>query len=90
MLKSYVTPDEARLLDLAVYIKFGEISDVDLLAKNRDVCRELTPGQERFLALIRAEQIAHLDRIVVHEGDPATIELNGNRHGFSYRIKRKV
>jgi len=90
MLKSYVTTDEARLLDLAAYIKFGEISDVDLLAKNRDVPRELTPTQERFLALIRAETLAHLDRIVVHEGDPATIELNGNRHGFSYKIKRKV
>jgi len=86
----YLTQNEHNILDIAAFIKFGELESVDLDTEDREIHRELSPGQERFIKLVRDEEYAHIDRIVVHEGVPATIEIYGDRHGIKYKIKRKV
>jgi hypothetical protein len=86
----YVSEIENNVLDLASFIKFGELEGVELSEEGREVRKELSPRQQRFIDLIRTEEYTHLDRIVVHEGVPATLELRGERHGIKYKIKRKI
>jgi hypothetical protein len=91
MLKSiHVTSLEDNVLNVAVHVKYGEISDITLDDEDRTRIREVTEIQERFIQLVRDEGMIFLNKIVVHNGEPATIELLGELKGLKYRIKRKI
>lgn len=86
----HLTAQEAHILDVASRIKFGEILNAEVHGKERVKERILTEGQQRFVNLIREEGWLCIDKIVVHNGEPATLEITGEDSGLEYKIKRKV
>jgi hypothetical protein len=91
MLKSlYLTEQEVHILELASRIKFGEILSAETGSPERTKEREVTDGQQRFVQLIREERWPQIDRIAVHNGEPATVEVEGEDDGLKYKIKRKI
>jgi len=91
MLKSvYLTEQEVHILELASKIKFGEILSAEVSNSKRTNEREITDSQHRFVDLVRAEGWAQIDRIAVHNGEPATVEIEGDDNGLKYKIKRKI
>ena len=91
MLKSLdVTTQEAHILDVAARIKFGEILNAEIHRKEQVEKMDLSESQERFINLIREEGWVELDKIVVHNGEPATVEIRGEDGGLEYIIKRKI
>lgn len=91
MLKSLdITTQEAHILDVAARIKFGEILDAEVNHRERVKPKELTEAQERFINMLREEGWVFIDKIVVHNGEPATVEVEGEDSGLAYKIKRKI
>jgi hypothetical protein len=91
MLKSFsVTAQEAHILNVAGRIKFGEIYKAETHCRERVEQKELTEAQERFIEMLREEGWICIGKIVVHNGEPATVEIDGEDGGLEYKIKRKV
>ena len=91
MIKSLdITTQEAHILDVAARIKFGEILDAEVHCRERVKRRELSEAQERFIDMLREEGWVCISKIVIHNGEPATVEIDGEDSGLEYKIKRKV
>jgi hypothetical protein len=91
MLKSLdITTQEGHILDVAARIKFGEILNAEIHCRENVKQRELTEAQERFVTMLREEGWVCLSKITIHNGEPATVEIDGEDGGLAYKIKRKI
>ena len=83
-----LTEQEAAILDAANHVKFGELIGVEVEDGERRVSRKITAAQIAFVKVLRDEGLTHLDSIVVHNGYPSQIEIDGRFRTIKY--KRKI
>ncbi len=83
-----LTSDEADILEAATRLKFGELLDVEIASGERTVSRRLTAAQISFIKVLRDEGLSKLDQIIVHNGIPSQIEIDGQFRTIKY--KRKI
>ena len=87
VLNFMLTKQEAAILDAAAHVKFGELLEIEIQPGDREVERELAPPQVGFVQTLRTEELSYLDAIVVHNGLPVQIEIDGQFEGIKYRRK---
>jgi hypothetical protein len=83
-----LTDSEAAILDAANHVKFGELLDVEVEDGERKVSRRITATQIAFIMTLRSEGLSRLDTIIVHNGSPSQIEIDGKFGTIKY--KRKI
>jgi hypothetical protein len=86
----HLTMQEAHILDVAAKIQFGEIYDAEVHCKEPTMLQDVTDGQKRFVDMVREEGWVCISKIVVHNGEPAIVEIDGEDAGLTYKIKRKI
>lgn len=82
-----LTDTEAALLQAATLVKFGELLEVELKEEDRKVFRKITPQQKAFIKALREENVTFLHTVVVHNGYPSQIEIDGKFGIIKYRRK---
>lgn len=82
-----LTATEATILDAACHIKFGELLEVVIIESEQTVLKPLTPQQKAFIEVLRDEGLRFLHTIVVHNGYPSQIEIDGKFGDIKYRRK---
>jgi hypothetical protein len=85
-----LTTQEAHILDVAAKIQFGEIYEAEVHCKEPAKLKDVTDGQKCFVDMVREEGWMCISKIVVHNGEPATLEIDGEDAGLTYKIKRKI
>ena len=83
-----LTADEAAILEAAHHVRFGELLGVEIVAGEPKISMRLTAPQVAFIKTLRDEGLERLDCIVVHNGIPSQIEINGQFRTIKY--KRKI
>ena len=83
-----LTEDEAKILEAASHVKFGELLNIDIEAGEPKVSKKITALQIAFIKTLREEALSHLDVIIVHNGAPSQIEIDGRFRTIQY--KRKI
>ncbi len=86
----HLRPDEIRVLDVARQVGFGELHNIELLDCDASEERQVSPNQQKFIHLVRSDGISFISKIVVHNGEPAVIEIGGSSQGIKYTRKLKV
>ena len=82
-----LTPTEAAILMAAQEIQFGELLQVVIEDSDERVPMTLTSPQKAFVETLRRQGIRYLDSIVVHNGNPQQIEVEGAFGSIQYRRK---
>lgn len=82
-----LTTNEAAILDAAAHVKFGELLDVEIVTGEPSVPRKINAAQISFIKTLRDEGLAKLDTIIVHNGIPSQIEVDGVFGTIKYRRK---
>jgi len=82
-----LTATEATILDAACDIKFGELLDVTIIESEQTVLKPLAPQQKAFIETLRDEGLSFLHTVVVHNGYPSQIEIDGKFGDIKYRRK---
>lgn len=82
-----LTTDEEAILDAAAHVKFGELVNVEISTSEPKVSKRLNPAQIAFVKVLRDEGLSKLDQIVVHNGIPSQIEVDGKFGTIQYRRK---
>ena len=82
-----LTPTEAAILMAAQEIQFGELLQVVIEDSDELVPMTLTGPQKAFVETLRKQGIRYLDSIVVHNGNPQQIEVEGAFGSIQYRRK---
>jgi hypothetical protein len=82
-----LTEQEAAILDAASHVRFGELIEVEVVDGERMVSRKITAAQIAFIKVLRDEGLTLLDNIVVHNGSPSQIEIDGRFGTIKYRRK---
>lgn len=83
-----LTEHEAAILDAADHVRFGELLGVEIEEGELKVSKRLTAAQIAFIKILRDEGLQKLDCIVVHNGIPSQIEVDGQFRTIKY--KRKI
>ena len=83
-----LTADEAAILEAASHVRFGELLEVEIPAGEPKISMRLTAPQTAFIKTLRDEGLERLDCIVVHNGVPSQIEIDGQFRTIKY--KRKI
>src|SRR5512133_716025 len=83
-----LTVDEAAILEAAHHVRFGELLGVEIVAGEPKISMRLTAPQVAFIKTLRDEGLERLDCIVVHNGIPSQIEIDGQFRTIKY--KRKI
>jgi hypothetical protein len=84
----YLSQQELDVLEAATFIKFGELLNVDIGRGKPEIKKQVTPTQEAFIKALRDQGLTYLDAIIVHNGAPQQIEIDG-KHG-TIQYKRKL
>jgi hypothetical protein len=79
--KITVSVSENSLLDAMKALRFGEIKEVDVANGTPRIDRMLTVKQVALIEFIR-DGNRHIDKLVVHEGEPMQVETRMNVKGF--------
>ena len=79
--KITVSVSENSLLDAMKELKFGEMKDVNVDDGMPRIDRALTEKQVALVNFIR-DGNQHIDKLVVHEGEPMQVETYMNVKGF--------
>lgn len=82
-----LTEHEAAILDAANHVRFGELLGVEIEAGRPVVSRRLSSAQIAFIKTLRDEGLLKLDSIIVHNGIPSQIEVDGRFGTIKYRRK---
>ena len=82
-----LTPIEATILAAAAEIEFGELLEVEVRDSQERIHMPLTAPQKAFIEALRNRGIRYLDRIMVHNGYPQQIEIDGVMEGIKYTKK---
>ncbi len=91
MLKSVqVRQSELAVLNVAATVEYGEITDISLNPLDTQEWLNLTPSQCRFIELVREKGLTYLSKVVVHNGSPALLEIEGDEDGLHYVRKLKI
>jgi hypothetical protein len=85
-----LSASEAALLEVAREIGFGELLDVEIEDDHDPHPQPVSHEQSRFLVVLRRAGIRHADVIVVHNGVPTQIEIDGTLFGIKYKRKLRV
>jgi hypothetical protein len=72
-----ITQAEEEVIKACTACLYGELQNVQIDDGPQSVSRELSPGQEKFVSLLRDRGIAFADAIVVHNGQPMQLEVKG-------------
>jgi hypothetical protein len=83
-----LTADEAAILEAADHVRFGELLGVEIAAGEPKISMRLTAPQIAFIKTLRNEGLRKLDCIVIHNGIPSQIEIDGRFRTIKY--KRKI
>jgi hypothetical protein len=78
---------EVAILDAARRVKFGELLDVEVSQTEPRHHRSLNPQQKAFVEVLRNESLTFLHTVVVHNGCPSQIEIDGKIGDIRYRRK---
>jgi hypothetical protein len=88
MLRYAVSKAEAALIGEIEQICYGEI--LDLLAVRDPLDRNFSGTQRQLNFLKALRQEGKLDRVIIHDGEPAAAEIQGlTRGGFRFIRKLK-
>jgi hypothetical protein len=82
-----LTKDEADILDAAEQVMYGELLDVEITSTQPAVSKQVTAAQIAFIQVLRDEGLSKLDQIIVHNGTPSQIEVDGQFKTIKYRRK---
>jgi hypothetical protein len=83
----YLSQSEVEILDAAAHVKFGELLQVEIGRGQAEFRRQVTPTQASFIGILRDQGLTYLDVIVVHNGAPQQIEINGTHGKIKYKRK---
>jgi hypothetical protein len=78
---------EAGILEAAKWLQFGELLEVEVRDSPERIHMPLAAPQKAFIEALRSRGIRFLDKIVVHNGYPQQIELDGIVEGIRYKQK---
>jgi|PlaIllAssembly_1097288.scaffolds.fasta_scaffold2660212_2 hypothetical protein len=81
---------EAAILDAAAHVRFGELTNVEIVSGLFDVPRSISAAQIAFVKTLRDEGLSRLDAIVVHNGIPSQIEVDGEHGSLKIKYRRKI
>jgi hypothetical protein len=76
-----VSASEKTLLDAVALVEFGEITGIDVLSGKQNIPVKLTDKQQALISHMR-DGHEHIDRLIVHAGEPMQIENEFTLHGF--------
>jgi hypothetical protein len=82
-----LTEQEAAVLDAALHVRFGELLNVEMGRGEPKITRQVAPAQAAFIQALRSEGLAHLDLVIVHNGLPQQIEIDGTFLNITYKRK---
>jgi hypothetical protein len=80
-----LTDAEAVLLAAARLVKYGELQNVELVAGEQKVLKKLSPQQKACIETLRAEGITYIHKVIVYDGYPMQVEIDGKFYGIKYR-----
>lgn len=79
---------EAEILSVSAQIGFGELIEVDIPTSSHEIDWDVTPSQRRFVEQIRT--VNRVTRIIVHNSEPVSMEVEGRAGNITYIRKIKV
>jgi hypothetical protein len=79
---------EAKILSVSAQIGFGELIEVDTSAGPHDFDWDVTPSQRKFIEQVR--NLNHVTRIIVHNSEPVSMEVEGQIDHITYIRKIKI
>ena len=82
-----LTQDELDILEAAAFIQFGELVNVEITQGEPRYPKPLSPQQKAFIERLRTEKVNFLHTVVVHNGYPQQIEIDGQFGSIQYRRK---
>jgi hypothetical protein len=82
-----LTECEAAILDAASRVQYGELLDVEVASEERTLQRLLSPQQKAFIEALRREGLTFLQIVIVHNGCPSQVEVDGQYSDIRYRRK---
>jgi hypothetical protein len=85
-----ITQAEEEVIKACTVCLYGELQNVQIDDGPQSVSRELSPGQEKFIDLLRDKGITFADTIVVHNGQPMQLEVEGTSGNIKYRQKLRI
>jgi hypothetical protein len=88
MLKLVLNETELQLVDLFEAVGYGEIYDVRITAEPGHIPREVGERTARCLKQLR--KLGRANKIVVHDSEPAYMEIDQKINGFDCLIKTKL
>ena len=83
-----VTAIEAQILSIASQIGFGELLAIDISGPEQ-IIWEVTATQRKFVEIVR-NGLTFIDRIIVHNSEPVSLEVSGEFKKIKYIRKLKV
>jgi hypothetical protein len=83
----YLSEQEAAVLDAALHVRFGELLNVEIGRGEPKITRQVAPPQAAFIQTLRQEGLTHLDTIIVHNGFPQQVEIDGTFRNITYKRK---
>ena len=82
-----LTPTEAAILAAAQELQFGELLNVAVEDSASRIPMTLSAQQKAFIQTLRKQGVRYLDTIIVHNGYPSQIEIEGQFGDIHYRRK---
>jgi hypothetical protein len=86
----HIDTNVAKVLDVAAAVGYGEIYEVDLRPSAVSVLRMVSDGQQRFLELVSRQCLTYVSKLIIHNGEPAVVEIDGSIDGMKFRRKLKI
>jgi hypothetical protein len=83
---------EALLLDAATEVAFGELHHIEMVPSRPDEAftRRITEQQLKFLNIVRELGAVSLDKVLVQNGVPVFLEMEGENNGIQFTKKYKI
>lgn len=85
----YITTNQKAVFVASLNCEFGELMDVDL-TKNDLINVSLTRDQVRFIDLLNDNAVLYAHRILVHNGIPTQVEIDGMSGKIKYRRRLRI
>ena len=91
MLKSAYTISipEKSLISAVVALEYGEIVNIDVKQATPNLLVKLSEKQVALIAFVR-DGHPHIDKLIVHAGDPMQVEENLQLQGFKCTRKLRL
>jgi hypothetical protein len=84
----YLSQQELDVLEAAAFVQFGELLNVEIGRGKPEIQKQVTATQAAFISTLRDQGLTYLDTIIIHNGAPQQIEIDG-KHG-TIQYKRKL